>query len=84
MLSCDGKPISAQDQSCAGDLRWLVSVDVFAPTELRVEPDRESVEHHQVAMAQDLVSHVREQSKDAREDFRCSRLHIEHRRWTRH
>jgi len=84
MLSCDGQPISAQDQSGAGDLRRLVSADVLAPTELRVEPDRESVEHHQVAVAQDLVHNAGQQPQDAREDFRCSRLHTEHRRWTRH
>jgi hypothetical protein len=38
MLSCDGQPISAQDQSCAGDLQWLVSVDVLAPTEFELNP----------------------------------------------
>ena len=39
MLGGDGQPAGAQDQGGAGHLRRLISADVPAPAELRVESD---------------------------------------------
>ena len=82
MLSCDGQPLGAQDEGGAIGLRQSVPADVPAPAELRSESHRESVEHHQVAVAQNLVNNFGQQPQDTRKDLRRCGLHSGHRRRT--